>query len=44
MKITQDLQEYARGQGAEDLEKARAQGLQEKAEDFRKLGKNIYLR
>jgi phosphomethylpyrimidine synthase len=44
MKISQDLQEYAQNQGAEDLEAARARGLQEKAKDFRRLGKNIYLR
>ena len=43
MKISQDLQEYAQSKG-EDIETARLEGLQEKAEDFRRLGKNIYLR
>ncbi|MHB8251746.1 phosphomethylpyrimidine synthase, partial [Acidithiobacillus sp.] len=43
MKISQDLQEYAQSKG-EDIETARLEGLQEKAEDFKRLGKNIYLR
>ncbi|MHB1882660.1 MAG: phosphomethylpyrimidine synthase ThiC, partial [Acidithiobacillus sp.] len=43
MKISQDLQEYAQTKG-EDIETARLEGLQEKAEDFKRLGKNIYLR
>ena len=43
MKISQDLQEYAQTKG-EDIETARMEGLPEKAEDFKRLGKNIYLR
>jgi phosphomethylpyrimidine synthase len=43
MKISQDLQEYAQTKG-EDIETARLEGLQEKAEDFKRLGKNVYLR
>ncbi len=43
MKISQDLQEYARSKG-EDIESARLDGLREKAEDFKRLGKHIYLR
>uniref|UniRef100_UPI0026162886 phosphomethylpyrimidine synthase ThiC n=1 Tax=Acidithiobacillus sp. TaxID=1872118 RepID=UPI0026162886 len=43
MKISQDLQEYAQSKG-EDIETARLEGMQEKAEDFKRLGKNIYLR
>ena len=43
MKLSQDLQEYAQTKG-EDIETARLEGLQEKAEDFKRLGKNIYLR
>ncbi|MHB1202164.1 MAG: phosphomethylpyrimidine synthase ThiC [Acidithiobacillus sp.] len=44
MKITQDLRDYAKSKGVEALEAARVEGMQEKSEDFRRLGQNIYLR
>jgi phosphomethylpyrimidine synthase len=44
MKISQDLQDYAQSKGLETLEEAREEGMQEKSEDFRRLGQNIYLR
>ena len=41
MKITQDVREYAARQGVGD-EAAVAAGLQEKAEEFRRRGGEIY--
>ena len=44
MKITQDVREYARTHGISDEAAAVAQGLKEKAEEFRKSGGEIYRR
>jgi phosphomethylpyrimidine synthase len=43
MKITQDVREYAAKVGAADEAAAVAQGLREKAEEFKRTGGEIYL-
>jgi phosphomethylpyrimidine synthase len=42
MKITQDVREYAERQGVADEAAALAQGLREKAEEFRRAGGELY--
>ena len=42
MKITQDVREYARPQCIAEMQGALAQGMQEKAEEFRRHGGEIY--
>ncbi len=42
MKITQDVREYAAREGVAAETIAIAQGLREKAEEFRKTGGEIY--
>ncbi len=42
MKISQDVREFAREQGLEDVRSAVEQGLQEKSEEFRATGGEIY--
>jgi phosphomethylpyrimidine synthase len=43
MKITQDVRDYAARVGAADEAAAVAQGLREKAEEFKRTGSEIYL-
>jgi phosphomethylpyrimidine synthase len=43
MKITQDVREYAAKQGMADESAAIAQGLREKAAEFKKIGGNLYV-
>src|SRR5437867_1826736 len=43
MKITQDVREYARTHGISDEAAAVAQGLKEKAEEFKRSGAQIYV-
>ncbi len=43
MKITQDVREYAKQQGIADDTAAVAQGLREKAEEFKKRGGQLYI-
>ena len=43
MKITQDVREYARTHGLSDDAAAVAQGLKEKAEEFKRSGGQIYV-
>ncbi len=43
MKITQDVREYAAKQGMVDESAAIAQGLREKAAEFKKIGGNLYV-
>ena len=43
MKITQDVREYAATQGIGDEAAAVAQGLREKADEFRRRGGQIYV-
>src|SRR6266508_4208030 len=43
MKITQDVREYAKQQGLADESLAIAQGLREKAEEFKKAGTRLYV-
>jgi len=43
MKITQDVREYARTHHIEDEAAAVAQGLKEKAEEFKRSGGQIYV-
>ena len=42
MKITQDVREYAATHGIAEETAAIAQGLREKAEEFRKTGGEVY--
>ncbi len=42
MKITQDVRDYAREQGIYNLDEALTHGMQEKSEQFRKAGGEIY--
>ncbi|GMR17653.1 MAG: phosphomethylpyrimidine synthase ThiC [Gammaproteobacteria bacterium] len=42
MKITQDVRNYAKAQGIEDVEKAIEQGLKEKAHEFVNSGSELY--
>jgi phosphomethylpyrimidine synthase len=42
MKITQDVREYARQKGIDDLEQAVQEGMREKAREFRETGGEIY--
>jgi phosphomethylpyrimidine synthase len=42
MKITQDVRDYAQQQGIDDLKVAVEKGLQEKAEEFKKQGSQVY--
>ena len=42
MKITQDVREYAQKQGLDEAA-AVARGLNEKAEEFRKTGGEVYV-
>ena len=44
MKITQDVRDYAAKHGIAEETAAIAQGLREKAEEFRKSGSEIYRR
>ena len=43
MKITQDVRQYAQEHGIADDAAAVAQGLREKAEEFKKTGGQIYV-
>src|SRR2546425_4431649 len=43
MKITQEVREYAKQQGLQDDGAALAQGLREKAAEFKKVGAQIYV-
>jgi phosphomethylpyrimidine synthase len=43
MKITQEVREYARQQGLPDESAALAQGLREKAAEFKKVGAQLYV-
>ncbi len=43
MKITQEVREYAKQQGLQDDSAALAQGLREKAAEFKKVGAQIYV-
>jgi phosphomethylpyrimidine synthase len=43
MKITQDVREYAQAQGIDDAAAALAQGLRDKATEFKERGAEIYL-
>ena len=43
MKITQEVREYAKTQGLADDSAAIAQGLREKAEEFKKIGSRLYV-
>src|SRR5437870_4603129 len=43
MKITQEVREYAKQQGLQDDGAALAQGLREKAAEFKKIGAQIYV-
>ena len=43
MKITQEVREYAKTQGLADDSAAIAQGLREKAEEFKKVGGRLYV-
>mgnify|MGYP001161874568 CR=1 FL=1 len=43
MKITQEVREYAKTQGLADDSAAIAQGLREKAEEFKKVGGKLYV-
>jgi phosphomethylpyrimidine synthase len=42
MKITQDVRDYARSKGIEDVSAAMEEGLKEKAEEFKHSGAEIY--
>jgi phosphomethylpyrimidine synthase len=42
MKITQDVRDYARGRGIQNLEVAVEQGLQDKSEEFLEHGAQVY--
>jgi phosphomethylpyrimidine synthase len=42
MKITQDVRDYARSRGINDLNLALEQGLQEKAQVFKQGGGEVY--
>ena len=42
MKITQDVRDYARKQGIENVEVALEQGLKDKAEEFKAKGAEVY--
>ena len=43
MKITQDVREYAKTHGISDETAAVAQGLRDKAEEFKRTGGQIYV-
>jgi len=43
MKITQEVREYAKQQGLQDEGAALAQGLREKAAEFKKVGAQLYV-
>ena len=42
MKITQDVRDYAKQQGMEDMDKVISQGLDDKAQEFNRHGGEIY--
>ena len=42
MKITQEVREYANGQGIGNVEVALEKGLQDKAQEFRQQGSDLY--
>jgi phosphomethylpyrimidine synthase len=42
MKITQDVRDYAKEHGIESFDVALESGMQEKAEEFKEHGGNIY--
>ncbi|TDJ21122.1 MAG: phosphomethylpyrimidine synthase ThiC [Gammaproteobacteria bacterium] len=42
MKITQDVRDYAKNQGIDDVQKALEDGMREKAEEFREKGGELY--
>ncbi len=42
MKITQDVRDFARKQGIEDMQQAMQQGMEEKAREFKRKGARIY--
>jgi phosphomethylpyrimidine synthase len=44
MKITQDVRDYAKRKGIEDIQLAMDQGLKEKAKEFKQQGSEIYRR
>jgi phosphomethylpyrimidine synthase len=42
MKITQDVRDYAKAKGIEDVQNAISEGMTEKADEFKKRGSEIY--
>ena len=42
MKITQDVRDYAASKGMETIDVAMQSGMEEKAEEFKKLGAEVY--
>ncbi|MCH9049010.1 MAG: phosphomethylpyrimidine synthase ThiC, partial [Proteobacteria bacterium] len=42
MKITQDVRDYAKNQGIDDVQRALEDGMREKAEEFREKGGELY--
>ena len=44
MKITQDVRDYARGKGLDDVNDAIEQGLEEKAVEFKERGGDVYMK
>ena len=44
MKITQDIRNYAKNKGIEDIKVAVEVGLKEKSQEFKDLGKEIYIK
>jgi phosphomethylpyrimidine synthase len=42
MKITQDVRDYAKNQGIDDVQRALEDGMHEKAEEFREKGGELY--
>ena len=42
MQITQDIRDYARSQGIDNINEAIERGLDEKANEFRQKGANMY--
>ncbi|WP_177428347.1 phosphomethylpyrimidine synthase ThiC, partial [Candidatus Venteria ishoeyi] len=42
MKISRDVQEYAKNKGIKDIEVAVESGMQEKSEEFKQKGSEIY--
>ena len=42
MKITQDVRDYAKNHGIDDVQRALEDGMHEKAEEFREKGGELY--